>query len=230
MVTLAFSVTTAPRPVPTLRRSLASLRAAGIDAPVIVSADGDHEPVWGLDVELVEQPARLTVLEHRVEALRLLVERTEASHLVVLQDDVTWAAGSGDFIARTLSETAPFWTWYVDPKVARSLEREYGRKHRTLRPGAYLSSLGFGSNGALCYGFARDFAERLLSSHELAAYLQQEAHALHDDHVVPACCLALGEPLQVWVPGLINHSLGSGNSSIKVKPPKDTPYWEAVAS
>lgn len=222
----AFAVTTAPRPTPTLARSLASFRAAGWTQPVLVQAEADPGPLGDPHGTVTVNPHPLGVLANWVATFRALVESTTAPYLVMVQDDVSWAAGSADVAARRCAELDPFWTWYVDPKVARCLE--VATRRPALRPGAYRSSLGYQSNGALCYGFRRELAERLAADDRLAGYLV--THRQNIDHVVPDCCLALGQPLQVWVPGLINHALGSGNSSIKRKRPKDTRYWKAVAA
>lgn len=224
---LAFAITTAPRPVPTLARSLASFRAAGWTHRVEVSAESDPGPLEDAAVRVSVNPTPLGVLRHWVHALRLLVERSEASHLVVLQDDAKWAEGAACIIQRRLEALGPFWTWYVDPRVGRQLERQY--RQARLRPGVYDSRLGYQSNGAVCYGFARALADRLLQSSQLADYLATHRNA-NIDRVIPACALALGVPLQVWVPGYVSHAFGAGNSSIKPKRPRDTRYWQAVAS
>ena len=223
---LALAYTTAPRPVPTLARSLASLRAAGWTDRVLVVADG---PVGDLDdavVDVLPNRDTLGVLKNWVQALGHLVNGTMASHLMVVQDDVTWARGAAAVIDRQLPAVAPFWTWYVDPKVGRTVETRIGR---SLRAGAYMSPLGYQNNGALCFGFSRILAQELLQSAELAAYLATHRNQ-NIDRVIPAVCLALGQPLQVWVPSLVNHALGCANSTIKPKKPRDTRYWRAVAS
>lgn len=223
---LALAYTTAPRPKPTLARSLASLRAAGWTDGVLIVADG---PVADLDdaaIEVLLNGDRLGVLKNWVHALEAVLAFSEASHLMVLQDDVTWAQGSAAVMRRQLPVVAPFWTWYVDPKVGRVLEMKHGR---ALRPGAYPSRMGYETGGALAFGFHRAFAERVLASAELAEYLAHHRNQ-NIDRVIPAVCLALGEALQVWVPSLVNHQLGSGNSTIKPKRPRDTRYWRKVVA
>lgn len=223
---LAFAYTTAPRPTPTLARSLASLRAAGWTDRVLICADGAVQELTDPAIEVLLNASPLGVLKNWVATLGHLIEQTTASHVMVLQDDVTWARGSAAAIERLLPKVAPFWTWYVDPKVGRCLEIQSGR---TLRPGAYLSRMGYQTGGALCFGFQRAFAERVLASAELADYLATHRNQ-NIDRVIPAVCLALGEPLQVWVPSLVNHRLGCANSTIKPKKPRDTRYWRAVVA
>jgi hypothetical protein len=220
---LAIAITTAPRLIPTLDRSVASLRAAGVALPLLVHADGACPPITDAACDVVTRPEAVGALRHWVETLRLLLVRHSATHLLMLQDDLTWARRSARAIRYAWPHLAPFWTWYVDPTVGRYLEQQHG----PLMPGPYLSTLGARSNGALCYGFTRELAEAILASPLLSAAL--ETHRQGIDKRIPGICAALGQPLQVWVPGLVNHELGSGNSSIKRKPPKDTRRWQAVA-
>jgi hypothetical protein len=212
--------------VPTLARSLASLRVAGWTDPVLVCAEAAPGPLDDPAVEVQVNDPPLGVLHNWVQTLRALLAWTEASHLMVVQDDVTWARGAAAVMARQLPAVAPFWTWYVDPKVGRTLENRIGR---SLRAGSYMSPLGYQNNGALCFGFSRILAQAMLHSAELAAYLATHRNQ-NIDRVIPAVCLALGQPLQVWVPSLVNHALGCANSTIKPKKPRDTRYWRAVAS
>jgi hypothetical protein len=224
VVTLALAYTTAPRPRATLGQSLWSLRQAGWDDEVLVCADGEAPCLEDAHCQVVVNTERLGVLRNWVETLRRLVERTEAEHLLIVQDDVTWARKAAHVLLRDQSRYLSFWTRYVDPKVARVLRIQY---HQAVGRGVYLSDLGYANNGALTFGLRRQFAQRLLAAPQLADYLT--THVQNVDRVIPAVALALGEPLQVWVPSLVNHQLGSANSSIKAKRPRDTAYWQAVA-
>ncbi len=203
MVNLAIAMTTAPRPIPTIDRSLASLRAAGFDQHVLISHDTE----------------RLGVPKHWLRTLEMLLSSTSEPWLLMLQDDTTWSPDAAAELEARRQSLAPFWSLYVDKTVANELEASHGRP---LAPGAYYSRLGHQSGGALAYGFWRPFAEKLLAHEELRRDV--ETHERGIDRWVPKAALALGRELQVWVPSLLTHELGSGNSSMRTKAPRDTPY------
>jgi hypothetical protein len=224
---VAVGITTAPRPIPTLDRCLSSARAAGVTGTILVSADGDCL-VPDNTVDLHVHEPRLGVLRNWAWTLRKLLERDE-DYVLIVQDDVTWARGSWTWLLRHLDASkaapVPFFTLYVDPKVGRDLERHHSRP---LRPGWYMSHLGADSGGALCYGFSRACADVLLKNAEFQYDLSTRDKNI--DRIVPKCLVNIGVPMAVRIPGLMHHRLGSGNSSIKVKKPRDTHYWENDAS
>lgn len=223
MVNLAIAITTAPRDRPTVERSMASLRSAGFKDWVLVSVDGPVLPDVGDDPRctLFTHAESVNVAKHWVRTLRLLLDATAADLVLMLQDDTSWAERSAEAVSVIAPRLGDFFTFYVDPTVGKYLG------NRRSRPGAHWSNLGRRSNGALCYGFRRAFAERLLADPAFQADVESNARGI--DKRVPGACLELGARLQVWTPSLVNHQLGAGNSSIKPKPPKDTKLWEPVA-
>src|SRR5688572_3650380 len=159
MVNLAIAITTAPRTQPTLVRSLVSLRAAGFSQWVLVSGDGPVLPDVGDDAHctIVPHDETLNVGKHWVRTLRLLLDLTTADLVLMLQDDTSWADRSAEAVFMAAPRLADFFTFYVDPTVGKYLPLKKHRRH--LRPGPHWSHLGSRSNGALCYGFRRAFAE-----------------------------------------------------------------------
>lgn len=199
------TVTTAPRPVRTLEDSIQSLHASGITS--------------AFDCEIyVSEDKGVGVSKHWLATLLQVVTR-EWDLLFMLQDDIVWAANAGKAVSRIAPRLSNFFTFYVDPK----LDREIRWKAEGPKPGPYLSDLGRFSNGAQCYGFRPEFARRLASDE--AFIRDMTMHNRGIDKRIPAACLAMGEPLQVWYPSIVSHRLGSGNSAIKPKPEKDTPCW-----
>lgn len=223
MVNLAIAMTTAPRPIETVQKSLASLRAAGFGQHVLVSFDGpDHDgPDVSADPDwtVCTYGARVGVPRHWLRTLETLLYTTSEPWLLMLQDDTTWQTGAAAALEARRKALAPFWSLYVDKTVATHLEASHGRP---LAPGAYYSRLGHQSGGALAYGFWRPFAERLVGDPGFREDV--ETHERGIDRWVPKAALSLGHALQVWVPSLVTHTLGSGNSSMRPKAPRDTPY------
>jgi hypothetical protein len=240
MVAMAVAVTTAPRPIPTLRASIDSFRAAGFRYPVQVSVDGtasDHADAMAAmkgdpDWSVVSHGSRVGVPRHWLRTLETLLATTAAPRVLMLQDDCIWAPGSAAAVERVADRLAPFWTFYADRLVTREIEEQQAhynvRMVRRLAPGAYWSSMGHQSGCALAYGFDREFAQKLVAC---PAFLYDvDNHERGIDRWVPAAGLRFDQPLQVWIPSLVTHELGSGNSAMRLKAPRDTPYPAGDAS
>lgn len=219
-------MTTAPRPVPTKDQSIQSFRAAGFTERLFVSPDGQVPPFFDTNVLISVKQERLGVLKNWAYTLGVLL-KTGADHLMVMQDDVTWAAGSAEIVYAALGrEAMGFVSWYVDPKVGREVEQATGR--RPAPAGWYDSRLGGDSGGALCYSFDREVAQRLMDDPQFQDFLATRERNI--DRLVPKCLMDLGIPMRVRMPGLVHHQLGSGNSSIKPKKPRDTFYFQTACS
>lgn len=205
---LAIAMTTAPRPVDTLRQAIASMRAAGFDEDIHVMAD----------------TGRVGVPWHWYRTLAALLQSTTAPWLLMLQDDVTFARRSREALDALEPALTPFWTAYTDRLVAQPYIDAMGAP---LPPGRYLSEAGHQSGGALAYGLSRDFAARLIEDAEFQKNCRIWTRGI--DRLVPATALRLGEPLMFMVPSIVSHRLGSANSSMRPKAPRDTPYPVDVA-
>ena len=211
---LAIVITTAPRPVETLTRSHASLRAAGFDQPVAILADCDTS----LPGTIRNDPP-LGGLANWWAALDVLLA-TDAAWLMILEDDVIWAAGSAEALARDLAtlEGNPavgLLSLYVHPSMGRHLARK--------RPGLHRLDKGYDARGSQAYVLPRAAAERL------AAGDRSWHRNRNRDQVICGRLQDIGLGQWYRLPGLVNHSLGSGNSSLKPKKPQDTRFWRAVA-
>lgn len=211
-LSLALAMTTAPRGTPTLDRSIASLRAAGFD----------HE------LAILEDAEKVGAFPNWVRAVRHLLDATDADWLMVLQDDTTWASGSRAVLEReilALGERARH-AGLLSPFLVNKIARELAQRN-SLRPGWHPSQLGYHSGGALCYILPRPSAVQLLADDVFNGLLRE--HRKNIDRWVPGRFLELGRETLFRYPSLINHTLGSGNSSIKPKKPHDTAHWRAVA-
>lgn len=85
----ACGMTTAPRPVPTLSRSIASLRSAGFGPFHLFAEPGTPLANLPADTTIHRRPQRLGVWQNLVQSLRdLLALHPEADTIALFQDDV----------------------------------------------------------------------------------------------------------------------------------------------
>lgn len=226
-MSLAVAVTTAPRPVETLTRSTESLRRAGFEDAAIVS-DG---PVVSRDgfVTYVNSPP-LGGLKNWCWALQMLVETTQASWLMVAEDDVLWAKGAAAALAQDLEwldakGDVGYLSLYTCRKVSREIER---RKGGRLGKGLHKSALGAGCWGSQAYVIPRSSAVALLANEAFDDFRRNYVKNRNRDNIVSGCLAAMGFALYYRVPCLVSHEMGSANSSLSTKPVQRgllTDYW-----
>jgi len=130
------AVTTAPRPKPTLERSLKSLQAAGFASPLVV-ADGEGAGSW---------PTWLAALGQIVDT------RPEATAYMVVQDDGVFCRGLRAYLEQTL--------W---PSVTTALCSPYcpGAYRRSV--GWHPENHGWSLVGAQCWAIPPGAARRMLA-------------------------------------------------------------------
>jgi hypothetical protein len=132
----AVAVTTAPRPIPTLDRTLASLERAGFDEVRVVD-DVLHDGAWS----------------NWLFALRtLLAERPAADALLVCQDDIVCCRRLRTYLERTL--------WPGHPAALCS--PYCPAPYRRSRQGWHQERRGWYLVGALCWAMPRPAAEAIL--------------------------------------------------------------------
>lgn len=222
---IAAAITTAPRPNPTLGMSLSSMWHAGFRDPVFVL---DDHAAPGLittpnqcpPLELVHNSPPLGGLKNWCQALQLLLERTEARWLLVLEDDITWAAGARAALERDLVTLEGRPVGYLSLYIARKVSREIElRKHvRRLTPGMHQSALGEAVWGSQAYAIPRATAEALLGDPAFDDLRRNYQKNRNRDNIVSGALHRLGLPLYFRVPALVDHRLGSANSSLREKP------------
>ena len=132
----AVSVTTAPRPTPTLSRTLASLERAGF-AEATVLNDAGRDGAW----------------PNWLQAVRVaLAARPRAESLLICQDDVVCCSGLREYLDRTL--------W---PSDCVAICSPYcPGAYRQRRQGWRLQRRGWHLVGALCWAVPRAAAEAIL--------------------------------------------------------------------
>lgn len=230
---IAVVVTTAPRPRPTLTESLRSLRGDGGFMEKVYVLSDEPNPSFGFtgDVSLTINDPPLGGLANWWAALDVGIA-TGAPWILILEDDVTWARGSRRALARDLdmltrsgvTDGSPgslgLLSLYAHPSMARALARRYGK----LAPGLYDLDHGYRSMGSQAYVLPRAAAVRL------AAGDRSWKRNKNRDQVVCGRLKDVGLRTLYRVPCLVNHGLGSTNSSLGKKKAQDTPYWEEMAA
>lgn len=226
-MSLAVAVTTAPRPVETLSRSADSFRRAGFDGAAIVS-DGPLASRDGF-VTYVNDPP-LGGLRNWCFALQLLVETTQASWLMIVEDDVLWAKNAAAALDADLAmldgkPNVGYLSLYTCRKVSREIER---RKGGRLGKGLHKSTLGASCWGSQAYAIPRSAAVALLANEAFDDFRRNYVKNRNRDNIVSGCLMAMGLSLYYRVPCLVSHEMGSANSSLSTKPVQRgllTDYW-----
>lgn len=217
-MSLSIAITTAPRPRETFTASLESLRAAGFEQTVYVLADCPTQPAG--NCEVIRNEPKLGGLKNWCQALETLLQRTDADWLMVLEDDVTWASGAAQALERDLAvlserQDIGYLSLYLPRWNARRMEhRAKGR----LTPGFHVYDAD-NSWGSQAYVISRPVAERLLAKGgKFDNYRRNYTPNKNRDTLVSRCLQKMGLKLLHRVPCLVDHKLGSGNSSLSRKP------------
>lgn len=220
---LDIAIITAPRPVPTLARSIKSLRKAGFTENVLVCSDGG-DPVIADGVATIRNEVKLGNKSNWTRALALLVESTSDPEqwLMVCEDDIVWAQGARDKLALALAQftTAPpplvgAISLFAPHRMVKFAEkRERGR----LRPGWHGTDMQFGKRtwGAQCLLFRRKWAERLLQDKVFRAHNMNIAKDKNIDAIVGESINSAGRTIQYLIPCLVDH-IAETNSSLGYK-------------
>lgn len=224
---LAIAITTAPRVRETFTASLASLRRAGFDQQVSVFADKVSPSGEGCVVKRNDPP--LDGIKNWYKACQSLVEETDASWVMILEDDVTWVNGAAEALYRDLdavnAESTGYVSLYLCRRVAKFIHSDQHAKK--LQPGLH-NAAGFGARcwGSQAYVLPRASAKRLLADGIFRKAVQ--VRWKNRDLLVSGTLSRLGLKLLYRVPCLVSHELGSANSSLTKKgvmPDLLTDYW-----
>lgn len=224
--------TTAPRPKPTLAASLASFMIAGFEAPLVIS-DGMCPPI-AASLQINDPP--LGCLNNWAYALRVLCG-AGAPWCMIAQDDTTWALGGAASFKeqlRSLETSRKFdklgmISLYCPVKVSHFLERH---KQERLTPGFHKSHMGWETWGAQAFAFPLHAARLLHQDPQFMNYVATYVKNKNVDRIVPKCLVDMGLDVLYRIPCLVNHEMGSANSSLADKPVQRallTRYWTGQA-
>lgn len=224
---VAIAITTAPRARETFTESIASLRGAGFSQQVRVFADRVSPEAEGCVVTRNDPP--LDGIKNWCRACRALLDETDAQWLMVLEDDVTWARGAAEALYRDLESLDPATTGYLSLYLCRHVARFIRReKHVQVLSRGFHNAAGMGARcwGSQAYVLSRQSAERLLADGIFKTMVQ--VRWKNRDLLVSGTLSRLGFRLLYRVPCLVDHRLGSANSSLTKKgvmPDLQTDYF-----
>lgn len=230
--------TTAPRPMPTLAHSVASFRNAGFDAPLVLC---DWLDEGALDLASVDA-ARIEINSPPLGCLknwaRALLElcRAQAPWCLIAQDDTIWASGSYAVLKKELlsiQQTKRFAqlgmiSLFCPQRVSNYLLK----RHAHLSHGYYDVDMGWDTWGAQAFLFPLHSARLLHQDPQFMKFVDTYTKNRNVDRIVPKCLLDMKLKVRYRIPSLVEHSLGSGNSSLGEKPVQrglETRYFNGVA-
>ncbi len=223
---IGIGITTAPRHVPTLSKSVQTLRQAGCDEWLFVSSDGPCQLDDEQAVTRVNDPVR-GVLHNWFWTLEWLLEQPDNfDWLLILQDDAGWSLNGWPVLLDELviapnPKQIGFISLYLHRTTWNCL-----KKWKIKSPGIHgILKLGRTFDGALGLAFPRSTAEVLARNPKARQWSKNR----NVDNVVGLFLEKKGYVNYHRIPSLVNHKLGSKNSTIKVKKSDDTPIWSQTA-
>ena len=228
---LRTAIITAPRPRPTLARSLMSYRDAGFTNHVQIFADGPVEALRDVNVAVHMNKPRQGNFRNWVLAMKTLMRDT-ADWYMVCEDDITWATAAAvvlekDLSRFTLDGYCGAISLYCPQRMSRVLERDYNNGKR-LTQGWYGASLGHKTWGAQCLLFHRMQAAELMSHQSFMAWHNDPRNDKNIDAWIARSIAERGREIVYRIPCLVDHDMGDNNSSIygtKERPELRTTYF-----
>lgn len=230
---IATAIITAPRPIPTLDESLISYRRAGFYDTVRVYADG---PVttWMQTRELaiIRLNGRtLGNLRNWVAAMSSLLEETTERHVMICEDDITWAANSANVLHYLLDRvrwgTSGVLSLYTPNRMARWIAGS-----RSPDRGFHHVSIGKKMWGAQCLIFPRAEAHALMDCPYFKGVIDNASIDKNIDLHIAESMQRRGKTILYRIPCLVDHKMGDKNSSLygdRERPELRTNYFEDPA-
>lgn len=229
---IAIGIITAPRVLPTIKRSLTSLRNAGFRDDVQIYAEPGSDVPVDNKVHIHLNAYRKGNFKNWVHALESLIPSGE-EWLMVCEDDIAWATSAADILEYDLSKfdrqgLAGAISLYCPIRMSKVLERDYANG-RPLSYGWYGARIGRSTWGAQCLVFHRDWARKLLADKVLLAFLADPRWDKNVDALVAEAINRRGAEIVYRIPCLVDHTYGEGNSSLGYKadrPELKTKYFK----
>jgi hypothetical protein len=195
----AAGVTTAPRPVATLERTLRSLADAGWSAVRLFAEPGSLIPAAFGMLPVTWRESRVGAFGNWHLALsELFMRDPKADAYLLCQDDVLLSRRAREYLETEL--------WPASSLGAFSLYAG-GPQFSQLPTGFHVDASGWEARGALAYVFP-NAAVRLLLGHPYVLNHRRRgpnAGMADIDGVVGAWCLASGLPAYIHAPSLARH-------------------------
>jgi hypothetical protein len=230
-VNIVTAIMTAPRPRPTLARSLMSYRDAGFTNHVHIFSDGGTEALRDINVSMFHNEPRLGNFRNWVQAMSVIL-KIPADWYMICEDDITWSTAAAivlekDLSRFTLDNTCGAISLYCPERMSKVLERDYANGKR-LRHGYYGANLGRKTWGAQCLLFHRMHAVELMQHTAFIEWFKDMRNDKNVDAWVAKSIEERGREILYRIPCLVDHDMGDNNSSIygeKVRPDLRTSYF-----
>lgn len=210
----AIAMLTAPRPEPTIERTLQSLELAQLVPDMVLAEPGALLPPRLSGSRVLRHPTRLGNYRNFYFALATLWEASpDAECFCVLQDDIEIAKGAKEWCDRE------FW-----PLGAGIVSLYTPKLHAAITPGWRLRYPGFNRVfGAMALVFRRDVLQAFMADPHVFGDLGRRAG---DDSVVSAWATRRGIGIAYHTPSLVQH-IGA-TSSLWVRGPHPRGVAEAI--
>lgn len=204
------------------------MRRAGCEEWVFISSDGPVDVDDTHTLVRVNDPPKGVLKNWKATLLWMVEQKDQFDWILMLQDDVTWSKKGWPALIKELQlcsidpETIGFISLYLHRTTWGSI-----KPYKVKKPGIYevKARSPYRFDGATALVIPRTTAEVLVYSPDMLDWPRNR----NVDNVVEGRLAEYGFRIFHRVPSLVNHKLGSGNSTIKRKSTDDTPRWEKVA-
>jgi hypothetical protein len=200
---LALAMISAPRPQPTWERSLAELRRGGFHQTVHIFQEPATGIRPGLGIVVHSNRRRLGIWRNWLQAAKHLLERTNASLLMICEDDLAMCPTAAAALKQGLAKI---------PSGRFGVASLYTPLHNVgegpVTLGWQTTTIGRTTWGATVYCFSRRSLTEILSS----APVRNTGAFGHTDSIIGAACVAIGRKMFSHLPSLVDHT-GGGNST-----------------
>jgi hypothetical protein len=202
MQSLAIGIQTAFRPRSLLLKTLRSIREAGFSETIHVFAEPMERPQLVDSCEWLPSDHPLGCFPNWKRGVHHLLTHTNASWILMLQDDHVWRPGAADILKDAFSPhpTVGFLSPYTSPKMVPHYQREKVREpdhwqEATFHDNAFV--------GALAICMPRESANALLAH---PRFQKHDSHRKVDVLVGNVFRVELRLPILVHVPSLVDHT------------------------
>jgi hypothetical protein len=236
-MTLRIGIITAPRPRPTVEKSIASLRRAGFNRDVVVFSDGG-DPMVQDGIFWLPNEVPLGNKRNWIRALgHLSSGMLNSEWVMICEDDIVWQAGAStalqsDLLYLERSKNDLHMVGALSLFACRRMTKpaEDARGRMKLGAGWHWKDMQFGKKtwGAQCLVFNREMADWLKNDATFQEYAAREDMDKNIDLIIGECLNRQGRKILYRIPCLVDHVLGAGNSSLygdKDRPNLMTDYF-----
>lgn len=201
---IAVAMTSAPRPRPTVQRTLAELRRAGFDQTIHLFQEPGTGRTRAPGVKTYTNRTRLGLWYNWRNAAFAMLQTSDAPFILICQDDLALIPSAAAALQHAL-RALPHERW----GYASLYTPTHNVAGRAVRPGWQPVNLGGAAWGALAYCFTRESLFALLHSETALQYRRN----FGVDAIVSQTLLELGRDCYYHVPSLAAHT-GGGNSTV----------------